>query len=148
MTPHTHKMTFFNNPDRLLPCPAGRNKVLRQFFFLMADVACKHNLMPTWFVRYGRCHIRTGRLTVRWDMNPPNWETAKLVYDTLYEVMQQQERRMLSREIRYYTMNCNMHDISISLELLIPNWWPELYALGPQAELSDIIAGLAGKDAK
>jgi hypothetical protein len=81
-------------------------------------------------------------------MNPPNWETAKAVYDTLYDTMQQQERRMLSREIRYYTLSCNMHDISISLELLIPNWWPELYALGPQVDLSDLIAGLAGKDPK
>lgn len=148
MTPPTHKMTFFGNPDRLLPCPAGRNKVLRQFFFLMADIAVKHNLMPTWFVRYGECVIRTGRLTVHWDMNPPNWETSTCVYKTIYDTMQQQERRMLSREIRYYALNCNMQEISITLELLIPNWWPELYALGPKTTLANVISGLAGKDPK
>jgi hypothetical protein len=143
-----HNMTFFNNPDRLLPCPAGRNNVLRQFFFLMSDLAVKHNLMPAWLQQSGMCHIRAGRLTVRWDMNPPNHVTALAFYSTIYDAMNQQERRMLSREIRYYALNCLMKEPAIELELLIPNWWPELYLYGPRVKLFDLLVGLEERPPK
>lgn len=144
-------ITFFGNPDCLKPCPADRNKLLRQFFFTCAERSNTAGFGTQWFANTGQCVIIPGRLSVVWDrFGEPEirHDYFKRFVDALYSVLQEQERRMLSRQLRYYEMSLNFQELVVRLDFLIPTHWPELYFWSPKVDLRTLVQNLAGKDPK